>query len=866
MIISIIWVERYPKIKIKEKNMKIKKIVSVFTMFMVVLTVVTSLIPNNSSAAAIDSLSNNIANHQMLINEAKEQVVNQDHTPLVMPGKFNILYLVFRNVNVKNNDNTTTAWKMNSTTDKAYMDTCIASFKENVERLSKYNVKLNITTIYIDELINLNANVSMDPVTDYIKANYIDQMESIDSVIACYKGENSGGYTTSGIFPSYGYSCYRTALNSWDASFAPEGPDISIYDIGVPIHEWLHQLEGYRSYLGIDFPKTHGHLSTLYGGSEQYTGYQDYGANGSSRCTAYYLDFLGGTVLYNNDNLIGMYPKMWNVTPTSMEVGRYYIKNVATGNYLDYDSSVPITQETVAIQNSFVTGKKSQQWVLTASSNNGYVKIQPVANKSRYISEWGNNVKMWGYYNNDVHDWKFTMNSDGTYKISPKSNSNLALCLNNSTATATLAATSTNSNQKWELVEIPKIESGVSYTIKNAATGKYFDYTPSEQAVPLKQRDTFNTKSAQQWKINYTGNGLYKINPSTDSQKYISAINNDVEMWGWYATEYHDWEISLNSDGTFKISPYKRSSLAMTVTSSTENITLATYSFSDSTQKWILEEVPKVRSSTYRFKNLTSGKYLDYDFTVPISQETSVVQNTISSSKTSQQWNVTELENGFYRIKPVSDSARYLSAWYNPVMWGYYSYSPEQHDWLFIPNSDGTYSLSPAMYSSKVISIANTTGSTATLETYSASNKNQKWILEEVSPAIKEGVYYFKNLSSNKYLKNYNNTLNQSYLELTQKEYNYKLAENQQWRISSIGNGNFKICPVNDSTKFWTVSGNSIIIGSSSNSWKFVLNNDGTFKIQNSSKYLESTPSGTLSLNAASDTDNQKWTLVYLHE
>lgn len=846
--------------------MKIKKIVSIFTMFMVAFMMVTSFQSNNiNAAAANDSLSNNIASRQMLINEAKGQAVNQDHTLLVTPSKFNILYLVFRNVNVKNSDGTTTKWTMNSTTDKTYIDTCIASFKESVERLSKYNVKLNITTIYIDELINLDATTFMNPVNDDIKTKYIDQMEAIDSVIACYKGENSGGYTTSGIFPSYGYSCYSTALNSWDSSFAPQGPDISIYDIGVPVHEWLHQLEGYGTYLGIDFPLTHGHLSTLYGGSEQYTGYQDYGSDGSRRCTAYYLDVLGGTVLYNNSKLIGMYPKMWNITPTSMEVGRYYLKNVATGKYLDYDSSVPITQETRATQNSFVTGKKSQQWVLTVSSNNGYVKIQPVSNKSRYLSEWNNDVKMWGYYNNNVHDWKFTMNYDGTYKISPKSNSNMALCLSNSTSTATLATTSSNSNQKWELVEIPKIESGTSYTIKNAFTGKYLDYTPSE--LPLIQRDTFNTKSAQQWKINYVGNGLYKINPATDSQKYISALNYDVEMWEWYDTEYHDWTFSLNSDGTFKITPYRIPSLAMTVTSSTSDvIKLASYSASDSKQKWILEEVPKVRSSTYRFKNVTSGKYLDYDSSIPISQETSVVQNTLSSSKTSQQWNVTELENGFYRIKPVSDSERYLSAWYNPIMWGYYYFGPEQHDWLFIPNSDGTYSLSPAMYSSKVISIANTTGSTATLETYSASDNNQKWILEEVSPAIKEGIYYFKNVSSNKYLKNYNNALSQSYLEMIENGYKHKLGEIQQWRISSIGNGNFKISPVNDSAKYWVVNGNGVTIGSSSSSWKFVLNNDGTFKIKNSTKYLESTSSGTLSLQTSSSSLNQKWTLIYLHQ
>ena len=847
--------------------MKIKKTVSIFTMIMLVFMMFASFQPNTISAAAVDTLNNNIANRQILINEAKEQAVNQDHTSLVTPAKFNILYLVFRNVNIKNTDGSITEWKMNSTTDKVYMDTCIASFKENIERLSKYNVKLNISTIYIDDIINLNAAAHPDPVTEDIKEKYINQMQGIDSVIACFKGENSGGVTTKKIFPSYGYSSYRTALNSWDSSFSPQGPDMPSYDVGTPIHEWLHQLEGYRSYLGIEFPKTHGHLSTLYGGSEQYTGYQDYGLAGSSRCAAYYFDFLGGTVLYNNNKLIGMYPKMWNVTPTSIETGRYYIKNVATGKYLDYDSSVPINTETYVTQNSFVTGKRSQQWMLKISSNNGYVKIQSIANYERYVSEWNSNVKMWGYYNNDVHDWKFTMNSDGTYKISPKSNSNLALCMNSSTSNASLASISENSNQKWELVEIPKIEIGSSYTIKNAATGKYFDYTPSDQAVPLKQRDTFNAKSAQQWKITYSGNSLYKINPTTDSKKYISAINNNVEMWEWYATEYHDWKLEANSDGTFKISPYRKPSAAMTVTSSTSDVTLATYSASDIKQKWILEEVPKIRSSTYRFKNVTSGKYLDYDSTIPISQETSVVQNTFSASKTSQQWNVTELDNGFYRIKPVSDSTRYLSAWYSKIlMWGYYSYSPEQHDWLFIPNSDGSYSLSPAMYSSKAISIYNTAGSNATLATYSESDSNQKWVLEEVSPAIKDGVYYFKNLSSNKYLKYYNNSLSQSYLDVIESGNNKKIGETQQWKITSVGNENFKISPVSDSAKCWDVNGNNIIIGNTSCSWNFVSNNDGTYKIKNSTKYLESTSSGALSLQTSSATDNQRWTLVYLNE
>lgn len=381
-----------------------------------------------------------------LINLAREQAITQDYTPLASPAIFKILLIGYTNVSYGG-----VTYSMIEAQRK-YVDSVANNFKASVEKASGYNVTITIDVKFSDSLLNIPTITSPDELI-YIDQEYItddlqrygvdDQYDSVLTTSAMPDSLAILGVKTAGVDNHFGYS-YFTLGNPTDI---PDMSEPTALATLVAIHEWLHQLEGYRDLLGIDFPDIHAYLGA--NNDPEYANYEKYLPDTVGDWWYFYRDVLAGKVLYKGQKYIGMFPSMWYVTPRSLDK-RFTIRNAANDLYLS------ITDAGISLDGS--PENIEAQWLLT--DYDGYVRLMPAC-----LSGWcldiknanafeGNEVKLFTCWERSVEYinaqlWSIIPNNDGTL-ICSKLDQSLVLSLGIQNDIAlTLEIANGNAQQSW---------------------------------------------------------------------------------------------------------------------------------------------------------------------------------------------------------------------------------------------------------------------------------------------------------------------------------------------------------------------------------------------------------------------------------
>ena len=250
---------------------------------------------------------------QELINQAASQARNQDRTSLNEQVEWRMLWLVYPNVRVE-----TTTFQM-TTAQRQYVHDVAENFRQAVESAVPY-ITIHNSIVFIEELLAIpRTRENMISDRSIISQQLIQQdldrllvQGNYDNVFAVSRMEDPfvfhGGFAASTITAAAGFS--YTGFNlGWPVTI-PDMERPTSQTTRVAIHEWLHTLEGFGHLLGIYFPALHGYLDL-----PQYANYEPFTYCPELGNWPWYQDFLQGRILYSGTYMIGMYPKMWRLTP-----------------------------------------------------------------------------------------------------------------------------------------------------------------------------------------------------------------------------------------------------------------------------------------------------------------------------------------------------------------------------------------------------------------------------------------------------------------------------------------------------------------------------------------------------------------------
>lgn len=276
----------------------------------------------------------------------------------------------------------------------------------------------------------------------------------------------------------------------------------------------------------------------------------------------------------------------------------------------------------------------------------------------------------------------------------------------------------------------------------------------------------------------------------------------------------------------------------------------------------------------YRFKNVLSGLYLESS---GYSQGSNILQRKVDYTLQPQSFVVLKSSNGYYTIHAAADQNLVLdvdgaSAENNANVQLYTANGTAAQQWKFLSNNNGSFRvMSKCSQDTKgltVLSASLSSGANIIQHEYNAT-KNDMWLMEA---NLDRGVYMVRNKQTGLYL---------TFEEVGIARGTAKLdtsgkGQRQQFYISEDSNGYFDIAPNVDRNLSLYVPSNqnnaTVIFDLGAHgegqSWKFVLNDDGTYRIVSDISYDKKalTVRGTTTSNLYSceyDINaNNRWELI----
>ncbi len=405
-----------------------------------------------------------------LYTQAKKQFDKGDHTPLKEPVEYNILWLGYRTVVYEK-----LKFTMNDT-DEEYLKNVVKNFEKTVEKMSNYNVDINIDLHFLNDKRILTYD-------DYEHYLYLDQPtvkqdidkfnkgEIYDSVITTVQGEGDDNYQrrerypqyseeeyyiilglcTLGVDTSLGYSTFNLSMPLDDEIEAPDPEVPSLYATAVAVHEWLHQFESITSLIDIEFPPVH-----LYMGGEEFAGYGEYIENENNYdFFELYEEIMLGEVPYTSPEgekmLLGMYPKFWQIVKkTDVFLGQFTISDVSGEKFLGADDSC---SKLILSEEEFlwdIVYRQDGTYTLTPSTNNEYFLDVSDATATN-----GNPVKLCGWTGYEsAQTWNILINEDGYSIIETAIEGDYALSYNDSQKGAVLTDDVSSGEVYWVITEV----------------------------------------------------------------------------------------------------------------------------------------------------------------------------------------------------------------------------------------------------------------------------------------------------------------------------------------------------------------------------------------------------------------------------
>ena len=264
----------------------------------------------------------------------------------------------------------------------------------------------------------------------------------------------------------------------------------------------------------------------------------------------------------------------------------YYIKNKATGLYLDVNSGTDA--DGTKVQQWTSNGTKAQQWRVKYNDGNGLYSIESTAAPDRVLDVYSNDEKLDGkldvWTDRGAPGMLFALEPAGdtsdegaTYRI-------LTGCSNFKLAVAaevkydkkhkayardgdavTQNSKKTNQSDEWEFIKVqvpppnPKyteqsaIKDGGVYYIINRNSEKYLDVDAGADTNAAKvQQWDYNGGNNQKWQINYMGDGLYEFVPYYGSSpRALDVLVPDGTEGG----KVDVWRKNLTSSMRFALEP-----------------------------------------------------------------------------------------------------------------------------------------------------------------------------------------------------------------------------------------------------------------------------------------------------------------------
>ena len=586
--------------------------------------------------------------------------------------------------------------------------------------------------------------------------------------------------------------------------------------------------------------------------------------NGYSFVSKYlnlYMDLTNGSTangtkiqLYRENDTDAQQFKLINMNQI-VENGIYKIYSILTNNRLIESPNNSRTTKTY-----FKLGENantaSQKFEIKFNESDGTYSIKVWNSLNALDVQDGkveNRRKVWQYKSNgtDAQKWYINKNSDGTYTFSSKLDSNYVLDVDNANTNVGTSIQVYKSNgtasQKFKLEECSKekgtqtVEDGTYRIISNANRKK---------AVTLKNGNLeINDDSlldTQKYKINYQGNGYYKIIiPNTnkiltvnanDTTKIYEANdeNLDTQLWiikkqGEYynlisksSNSYVDLPNASTNNGT-KLQLYRENDtnaqqfILVNLTPSEDidnnfkegiyqivltnnrviDVSSGSYNNSANVQTWENDQVQQQKfrvskiegTNYYQINAIHSAKALDVangDCQIG----TNVQQYTINNTS-SQQWYLKKLENGYYSIISVRNGL------YLDISGGvankngqnvqiYYGNGTNSQKFKFTPIDivkENTYEIETKLDSDMVLDVSSASKADGgNVQIWEADNVNQQRF---IFTSITNEEYSIKAKHSGKVLTMQSNG---NVVQSTDTK-----ANNQRWYIKEVGNGYYNL-------------------------------------------------------------------------
>lgn len=177
----------------------------------------------------------------------------------------------------------------------------------------------------------------------------------------------------------------------------------------------------------------------------------------------------------------------YDYTAANVPNGTYYIKSVRSGHYFTRRTS-----DGKATQFAYAGGNKEQRWIVTKQDSvNNYYRISPASNSSLALTVNGGSsansaaITTTTWTGADSQLWQFICYSDGSYSLVSKcSNGEKAIALNYSTSLEEDSlivqyANKGGAHYRWELSSPSLSVTGVSLSSSNLLEGQSVTITPT---------------------------------------------------------------------------------------------------------------------------------------------------------------------------------------------------------------------------------------------------------------------------------------------------------------------------------------------------------------------------------------------------
>ena len=303
---------------------------------------------------------NNLINQKVakitsIIKNAESQFMSGKVINKSIPSDYRILFILFRNITISEQTYTI---EVGSIKEKIFYE-AVNNFKYSVENFTNKNIQIiptikiinqNIVCTFPDYLYQADI---ISILTDLAPAGLYDAVISVSGpkwsnpgVTSCIMFNND----INNIYSFYGYSGCSISIET-DENNIGKGYDVNcpyLVTTNIFIHEWLHQLEGFRDVLKyngkkIIYPYTHAYYENYqenpkeewmfkknYKWDETYFNNKEkYPHVVERRLTSFYRAVLACDIEYipNNNHKVGIYPEFWELTPNKIVLGRYIIQD-----------------------------------------------------------------------------------------------------------------------------------------------------------------------------------------------------------------------------------------------------------------------------------------------------------------------------------------------------------------------------------------------------------------------------------------------------------------------------------------------------------------------------------------------------------